>query len=141
MIWLQKELSLSPRARGCHPITCEVLAAVPEVSQIDVGILHVFLQHTSASLTLNENADPDVPLDLERSLNILASEDLPYRHTIEGPDDMPAHLKCSLTGNSLTVPIGVGQVRLGVWQGIFLWEHRRRAGSRRLLLTLFGKPK
>jgi len=141
LIWLQREVLLTPRPKGCHPITREVLAELPELAQIEVGLLHVFLQHTSASLTLNENADPDVPADLERSLDALAPEDAPYRHTIEGPDDMPAHLKTSLTGSGVTIPVHQGRLCLGTWQGLFLWEHRRRAGRRRLVLTLQGQPR
>jgi secondary thiamine-phosphate synthase enzyme len=137
--WVQREIELSPREPGLHPITREIIAALPELATLRAGLLHVFVQHTSASLTINENADPDVPIDLHRSLNALAPEDFPYRHTIEGPDDMPAHVKTSLTGNSVSVPVGNGRLKLGTWQGIFLCEHRRRAGRRRLVLTLQGE--
>jgi secondary thiamine-phosphate synthase enzyme len=106
-----------------------------------VGLLHVFLQHTSASLTLNENADPDVRVDLESSLNAIAPEDFPYEHTIEGRDDMPAHMKASLMGSSLTIPISDGRPALGTWQGIYFCEHRNHGGSRRIVITLQGQPR
>ena len=100
--------------------------------------MHVFLQHTSASLTVNENADPDVPVDLDSAMNSIAPENFPYRHTLEGPDDMPAHVKTSLLGCSLTIPISNGRLAMGTWQGIFLFEHRRRAGSRKVMVTVQG---
>ena len=139
MPWSQKKISLAARSRGCHLITREVLQALPELAQVRVGILHVFIQHTSASLTINENADADVRTDLESALNSLAPEDFPYIHTIEGPDDMPAHVKASLMGSSVSIPIADGKLLLGTWQGIFLCEHRNRAGSRSLVLTLWGE--
>ena len=120
-------------------MTSLILKAMPELSHIDVGLMHVFIQHTSASLSVNENADPDVPLDLESSLSAIAPEDFPYRHTCEGPDDMPAHVKSSLIGSSVGVPITKGRLALGTWQGIFLCEHRNRAGGRRLVVTLQGE--
>lgn len=138
MSWLQRTLELAPRPRGCHLLTGDIAAALPELSQVAIGLLHVFIQHTSASLTINENADPDVPADLEASLSAIAPEDFPYRHTCEGPDDMPAHVKASLMGSSLTIPISRGQLALGTWQGIYLCEHRRRGGRRKLVLTLWG---
>ena len=122
-----------------HPITPEIIEAMPELSRVKVGILHVFIQHTSASLTINENADPDVIVDLDRALGELAPEDFPYRHTVEGPDDMPGHIKASLLGSSVSVPVQNGRLRLGTWQGIFLCEHRRRSSGRRLVLTLQGE--
>jgi secondary thiamine-phosphate synthase enzyme len=137
--WLQREILLPPFPQGCHPITREVIDALPELASIKVGLLHVFIQHTSASLTLNENADPDVPADLHRALDALAPEEFPYRHTIEGPDDMPGHVKTSLTGASVTIPIRAGRLALGTWQGLFLLEHRRRGGRRRLVLTVQGE--
>lgn len=127
--------------RGCHLVTREVLQGLPEIAQISVGLLHVFVQHTSASLTLNENADPDVRVDLESSLNALAPEDFPYEHTLEGSDDMPAHVKTSLTDSSLTIPIRDGQPALGTWQGIYFCEHRNHGGRRRLVVTMFGRPR
>lgn len=139
-IWIQKCIQLARYPRGCHLITHEVLKALPERSQIAIGMLQIFIQHTSASLTVNENADPDVRVDLEMSLTHLAPEDLDYTHTLEGPDDMPAHVKNSLLGCSLTIPLSNGQPCFGTWQGIYLCEHRDRAEPRRLVLTAFGMP-
>jgi secondary thiamine-phosphate synthase enzyme len=120
-------------------ITDHVLAALPEMGRIDAGLLHVFIQHTSASLTINENADSDVPLDMEASFSAIAPEDFDYRHTIEGPDDMPAHVKSSLLGSSVSIPVRRGRLLLGTWQGIYLCEHRNRAAGRKLVLTLQGQ--
>jgi secondary thiamine-phosphate synthase enzyme len=139
MAWLQTELRLAARRRGFHLITSEVEAAIEGMERLRVGILHVFIQHTSASLSINENADPDVPRDLEMAFNQIASEDFPYVHTMEGPDDMPAHVKASMLGSSVTVPIRDGALCLGTWQGIYLCEHRDRGGPRRLVLTLHGE--
>jgi secondary thiamine-phosphate synthase enzyme len=139
VFWLQRQLDLPRFPPGLHPITQRVLAELPELAQVSVGLLHVFIQHTSASLTINENADPDVPADVDRVLGTLAPEDFPYQHTIEGPDDMPGHVKASLLGSSVTVPISRGRLALGTWQGIFLCEHRRRGGRRRLTITVFGE--
>lgn len=139
MVWLQKQIQLKARSRGCHLITREVLAAVPQLAEIRTGLLHVFIQHTSASLTINENADSDVRRDLESSLNAIAPEDFPYVHTLEGPDDMPAHVKASLMGSSVSIPVGEGRLLLGTWQGIYLCEHRDRAAGRSLVLTLWGE--
>jgi secondary thiamine-phosphate synthase enzyme len=139
MPWIQRTIQLQPLPRGFHSITRQVVEALPELRQIDVGLLHLFVQHTSASLTINENADPDVPADLESTLSAIAPEDLPYRHTIEGPDDMPAHVKASLVGSSLSIPVARGTLLLGTWQGIYLCEHRRHGGRRRLVLTLWGE--
>ena len=139
MHWEQTELVLRPRPRGFHPITQEVMEALPNLSQLRTGLLHVFIQHTSASLTINENADPDVPLDMESAINHIAPESFPYNHTAEGPDDMPAHVKASLLGSSVSVPVGNRRLLLGTWQGIFLCEHRNRGGARRLILTLHGQ--
>ena len=141
MIWIQRAFTLSPHKRGFHLITNEVLRAIPELDTLDVGLLVVFIQHTSASLTINENADPDVPRDLESSLNAIAPESFPYIHTCEGPDDMPAHVKAALLGSSVTIPVGQGRLLLGTWQGIYLCEHRNHGGPRRLILTLSGQPK
>jgi secondary thiamine-phosphate synthase enzyme len=140
MAWLQAELRLGPRRRGFHLITAEVEAALPELERLDIGLLHVFIQHTSASLTINENADPAVPRDLEMAMGNIAREDFPYAHTLEGPDDMPAHVKASLLGSSVTIPIRHGRLCLGTWQGIYLCEHRDRGGPRRLVLTAQGEP-
>ncbi|MEQ8209918.1 MAG: secondary thiamine-phosphate synthase enzyme YjbQ [Lacipirellulaceae bacterium] len=139
MIWHQTMLQLAPRSRGFHLITREVVNALPEMADLRVGVLQLFLQHTSAALSINENADPDVPLDLESSLSAIAPEDFPHRHTCEGPDDMPAHVKSSLLGCSLTLPVTQGSLNLGTWQGIYLCEHRNRAGGRRIVATLWGE--
>lgn len=139
MAWIQRQIALTPRRRGFHLVTDEVLRAMPELGEFRVGLLHVFIQHTSASLTINENADADVRADLESSLNALAPEDFPHVHTIEGPDDMPAHVKASLMGSSVSIPIADGRLALGTWQGIYLCEHRNRAGSRSLIVTLWGE--
>ncbi len=132
-------LTLAARPRGLHPITSEVVRASTALCDIRAGVLQIFLLHTSASLTINENADPDVPLDLDTALSRLAPEDAGYRHVCEGPDDMPAHIKTALTDTSLTVPVREGGLCLGTWQGVFLFEHRRQAGPRRLVLTLWGR--
>jgi secondary thiamine-phosphate synthase enzyme len=137
--WHQRELTLERRRRGFHLITDEIAAAMPELASVRTGLLHVFIMHTSASLTINENADADVLRDMEASLNELAPEDFPYRHTVEGPDDMPAHVKASLMGSSVMVPVRDGRLVLGTWQGIYLCEHRDSAGRRRLTLTLQGE--
>jgi secondary thiamine-phosphate synthase enzyme len=139
MTWVRKKITLDVKPRGCHLITRDVLAALPELARVRVGLLHVFIRHTSASLTINEGADADVSRDLESSLNALAPEDFPYQHTVEGPDDMPAHVKASLMGSSVTIPVEGGELLLGTWQGIFLCEHRNRAGQRSLVLTLWGE--
>jgi secondary thiamine-phosphate synthase enzyme len=139
MPWFQHTVQLAAMRRGFHLITPQVIEAIPELSKIEIGLLTVFIQHTSASLTINENADADVPLDLESSFNAIAPEDFDYRHTIEGPDDMPAHVKAALLGSSVTVPVKRGRLQLGTWQGIYLCEHRDRATARKLVLTLQGE--
>ena len=139
MSWFQREIQLSTLPRGGHTITRQVVEALPELAAVKVGLLHVFLRHTSASLSINENADPDVLVDLDRVLDALAPEDFPYLHTCEGPDDMPGHVKSSLLGASLTVPIRDGRLQLGTWQGICLCEHRQRPSRRRLVLTVQGE--
>jgi secondary thiamine-phosphate synthase enzyme len=139
MHWHQCQIELPPHPRGFHPITQEIANAIPELKKLKIGLLHLFIQHTSASLTINENADPDVPEDLESALSAIAPENFPYRHTCEGPDDMPAHVKGSLLGCELTIPVRDGRLCLGTWQGIFLCEHRNRGGHRRLMLTLTGE--
>jgi len=138
-MWTQKELRLSAKSRGYHLVTGEIVEAVPEISSLRVGWLQVFIQHTSASLTINENADPDVRADFETAMNHAVPESLPYVHTIEGPDDMPAHVKASMMGASVMVPIGEGRLKLGTWQGIYLCEHRNRASGRNLVITLTGE--
>jgi secondary thiamine-phosphate synthase enzyme len=130
---------LAARPRGCHLVTRDVLTALPELASVRTGLLHVFIQHTSASLTINENADSDVRRDLESALNAIAPEDFPYVHTLEGPDDMPAHVKASLMGSSVSIPVGEGKLLLGTWQGIYLCEHRNHGGNRSLVLTLWGE--
>ncbi|MBJ7223749.1 MULTISPECIES: secondary thiamine-phosphate synthase enzyme YjbQ [unclassified Brenneria] len=138
-MWIQHEIRLKPKSRGFHLITDEVLSQVTALRQIKVGLMHVFIKHTSAALTINENADPTVRQDFERFFNRLVPEDEPYyRHVDEGSDDMPAHLKGSLLGNSLTIPIGNGRLNVGAWQGIYLCEHRNHGGSRTLVVTLQG---
>ncbi|MCH2127847.1 MAG: secondary thiamine-phosphate synthase enzyme YjbQ [Pirellulaceae bacterium] len=139
MAWIQRQFVLPAYPRGFHLITHFVETEVPEIREMRVGTLHLFLQHTSASLTINENADPDVPLDLESSFNAIAPEDFPHRHTMEGADDMPAHVKSSLLSCSVTVPVSDGRLCLGTWQGIYLCEHRNHAGSRHLVATLHGE--
>ena len=137
--WYQQELILSARRRGLHLITSEVTSTISQWGECRIGLVNLFLQHTSASLTINENADPDVPRDLEASWNTIAPEDFPYRHTLEGPDDMPAHVKSSLLGCSLTIPVRQGRLALGTWQGIYLAEHRNAAPPRRIVITLQGE--
>lgn len=140
MTWFQKEVVLSRRPRGFHLITREIVAAVPEIGRYSVGLAHLFIRHTSAALALNENADPTVRADMEAYFNRLAPENAPYyTHTLEGPDDMPAHLKAVLLGSSLTLPITDGRLALGTWQGIYLCEHRDDGGRRRVVVTLTGE--
>jgi secondary thiamine-phosphate synthase enzyme len=141
MPWIQRTIQLAPHSRGFHLITRDVVEALPELRDFALGLLHVFIQHTSASIAINENADPDVPADLESSLNDVAPEDFPYRHTVEGPDDMPAHVKSLLIGSSISVPVHHGELALGTWQGIYLCEHRNHGGRRRLVLTLEGEAR
>jgi secondary thiamine-phosphate synthase enzyme len=139
MTWLQRSIVLDPKPRGFHLIDREVLGALPELREVEVGLLHLFIQHTSASLTLNENASPDVRRDFASWFDDAVAEDAPYwTHTVEGPDDMPAHIKASLLGPSLTLPVSGGALAVGTWQGIYLCEHRDRGGSRRLVATLHG---
>ncbi len=140
MSWVQKEITLSPKPRGFHIVTNEILNKIPGLSEFQVGIAHIFICHTSASLTLNENVSPDVRLDFESSFNNLVPENEPYyRHTLEGLDDMPAHIKSSILGSSITVPVTNGSFNLGTWQGIYLCEHRNRGGSRKLIVTIHGE--
>lgn len=142
MEWFQKVLTLKARPRGFHVVTREVLEQLPDLRQFEVGFLHLFIQHTSASLAINENADPDVRGDMERHFNHAVPENAPYyEHTLEGPDDMPAHIKSVILGSSLSIPVGGGRLRLGTWQGIYLCEHRNNGGPRRLVATLYGKKR
>ena len=139
-MWLQKEICLSPKSRGFHLITAELLRELPELRDFQIGMMNVFILHTSASLTLNENADPTVRQDFENYFNRAVKENEPYyRHQDEGSDDLPAHIKSSLLGASLNIPISNSQPRLGTWQGIYLCEHRNSGGSRRLVITLHGE--
>jgi len=139
MKFFQKEIKLQPHSRGFHLITNEVLNAITEINEIKIGQLQVFIKHTSASLTINENADPTVRLDFESHINEMVPENESYyRHTFEGSDDMPAHIKASLMGTSVQLPISNGQLNLGIWQGIYLCEHRNFASGRQLVLTVFG---
>jgi secondary thiamine-phosphate synthase enzyme len=139
MHWSQKTIQLPKFSRGCHLITSQVLKELDIITTLKMGVLNVFIQHTSASLSINENADPDVRKDLETALNRLVPEDQDFVHTIEGPDDMPAHVKASLFGCSLTIPISQGVLAFGTWQGIYLCEHHDRAKGRTLVLTVMGK--
>ena len=139
-MWLQREITLRPRPRGFHLVTGEIESAVPELRDIAVGLAHLFIRHTSASLTLNENASPDVRRDFESWFDAAVPEDAPYwTHTLEGPDDMPAHIKASLLGPALSLPVTDGRLALGTWQGVYLCEHRDRGGPRSLLVTLLGE--
>ncbi|WP_149497676.1 secondary thiamine-phosphate synthase enzyme YjbQ [Roseiconus lacunae] len=138
-MWVQKTLTLPSHRRGFHLITAAVVRAIPEIESIKTGLLHVFIQHTSASLTINENADPDVRVDFETAMNHAVPESLPYVHTLEGPDDMPAHVKASMMGASVQIPVSNGELMLGTWQGIYLCEHRDHASSRRIVVTLTGE--
>lgn len=137
---LQREVTLAPKKRGFHLVTREVEKALPELGEISQGVAHILIKHTSASLTLNENASPDVRQDFETIFNDIVPEGNPnYRHTLEGSDDMPAHAKASLLGFNLTLPITKGRFNLGTWQGIYLCEHRNHGGSRNLIITLIGE--
>jgi secondary thiamine-phosphate synthase enzyme len=137
---IQRELRIAPKSRGFHLITDEILEALPEMRSISVGQLTVFIKHTSASLTINEDADPTVRVDFESHFNEMVPENAPYyQHTYEGPDDMPAHLKASLLDSSVMLPITNGQFNVGTWQGVYMCEHRDHAGSRSLVLTLMGR--
>ncbi|NRR93425.1 YjbQ family protein [Winogradskyella undariae] len=139
MKFFQKEIKLNSFTRGFHLITSEVNKAIPEINEIKIGQLQVFIKHTSASLTINENADPTVRLDFESHINKMVPENQSYyQHTYEGADDMPAHIKASLMGSSVEIPITNGKLNLGIWQGIYLCEHRNNASGRQLVLTVFG---
>lgn len=136
----QKQITLSPKPRGFHLVTDEILDQFPELKNIRAGVAHFFIQHTSAGLTINENADPSVRRDFETHFNRMVPEDISmYEHTLEGPDDMTSHIKSSLLGHSLSIPIQRGRLSLGTWQGIYLCEHRNRGGSRKLMVTVFGE--
>jgi secondary thiamine-phosphate synthase enzyme len=138
-MWIQRDIDLRARPRGFHLVTDEVVGALPELRELDIGLCHLFIRHTSASLTLNENASPDVRHDFSTWFDHAVPEDFAWTHTLEGADDMPAHVKASLTGPSLSLPIRRGRLALGTWQGVYLCEHRDRGGSRSLLATLWGE--
>ena len=139
-MWVQREIALAARPRGFHLVTHEVLQALPELSSVNVGLLHLLIRHTSASLALNENASPDVRRDFEAWFNQAVPEGAEYwTHVLEGPDDMPAHVKAALLGPSLTLPISRGRLALGTWQGIYLCEHRDRGGGRSVVATIWGE--
>jgi secondary thiamine-phosphate synthase enzyme len=142
MSWYQKEISLDSSSRGFHLITEVVVSQFPELKKIKIGLMHIFIKHTSASITLNENYDPDVRSDMEKYFSKTVKENEPwYDHNSEGSDDMPAHIKSTLIGNSLTIPITNGHLNLGTWQGIYLCEHRNNGGSRKIIVTIFGEEK
>ena len=139
-MWVQREIELAPHPRGFHLITRKVVDALPELAELEVGLLHLLIEHTSASLALNENASPDVRRDFEAWSDVAVPEEAPYwTHTLEGADDMPAHVKAALFGPSLTVPVSSGRLRLGTWQGIYLCEHRDRGGPRSIVATAWGE--
>ena len=139
-MWVQKKINLLAKQRGFHLVSNEIITAIPELKHIKVGLLHLFIQHTSASLAINENADPDVRIDMEAYFNQAIPENEPYyRHVLEGSDDMPAHIKSVVLGGDLTIPIANGQLQIGLWQGIYLCEHRNSAGNRKIVATLNGE--
>ncbi len=139
-MWQQLEIHLTAKNRGFHLITDELIKQISTINTIHCGILHLFIKHSSASLTINENADPTVRTDMEKHFNVIAPERAPYyQHTYEGDDDMPAHIKSSLLGASLSIPITQGQLNLGIWQGIYLGEHRDHGGSRTIIATIHGE--
>ena len=140
MEWTQKQITLSSKSRGFHLVTDEILRQIPEIKQYKTGVAQIFIQHTSAALCINENADPSVRTDMESHFNEMIPENAPYYiHTYEGPDDMPAHIKAVLLGASVIIPITNGRFNLGTWQGIYLCEHRNRGGRRRLVVTMWGE--
>ena len=138
-MWTQREISLEPRPRGMHLVTGAIAGALPELGDLRVGLCHLLLQHTSASLTLNENASPGVRHDMRTWLDTVVPERFPWTHTLEGPDDMPAHVKATLTGPELTLPVRDGRLALGTWQGVYLCEHRDRGGERTVMATVWGE--
>ena len=139
-MWMQKQVNLAPKSRGFHLVTDEILASLPELGSIEIGLAHFFIQHTSASLSINENADSSVRRDMEAHFRVLVPDGADYyEHTYEGPDDITAHIKASLLGAGLTVPINSGRLCLGTWQGLYLAEHRDSAGSRTIIVTLNGE--
>ena len=142
MSWYQKEITLKPRSRGFHLVTDEILDQLPEIRKVTIGIVYFLIKHTSASITLNENYDPDVRSDLNKHFDKSVKENEPwYEHNSEGPDDMPAHIKSTIIGTSLTIPITDGRLNLGTWQGIYLCEHRNHGGNRKIIATITGEEK
>jgi secondary thiamine-phosphate synthase enzyme len=142
MNWFQKEIVLEQRTRGFHLVTDEILGQIPEIKKIKTGLMHILIKHTSASITLNENYDPDVRSDMEKYFSRTVKENESwYEHNSEGADDMPAHIKSTLIGSSLTIPITNGKLNLGTWQGIYLCEHRNHSGSRKIVVTIFGEER
>ncbi|XP_048754279.1 UPF0047 protein YjbQ-like isoform X2 [Ostrea edulis] len=137
-VWYQKEIAISAKKRGCHLITDDVLHQVPEIQRIKIGVANIHIKHTSASLCLNENWDPDVRVDMEMMINKLIPESTPFKHSCEGPDDMPAHVKAAFIGTGVSIPITNGNFNLGTWQGLWLCEHRNAAGKRNLVVTVNG---
>jgi secondary thiamine-phosphate synthase enzyme len=141
MSWFQKTITLEGRSRGFHLVTREILEQLPELKNFECGRAHFFLKHTSASLSINENADASVRHDLDKHMDVIAPENAPYYvHTYEGPDDMPAHIKSALVGCEVTIPVSDGQLALGTWQGLYLGEHRDHGGPRSIVVTLSGEP-
>ncbi|MDX1641481.1 MAG: secondary thiamine-phosphate synthase enzyme YjbQ [Balneolaceae bacterium] len=139
-MWYQKEITLSPKSRGFHLVTNEITSKLDKLREIKTGIAHIFIKHTSAGLTINENADPSVRRDFETHFNRMVPDDMSmFEHTLEGADDMTSHLKSSILGHSVTIPISNGRFNLGTWQGVYLCEHRNRGGSRKLVITLHGE--
>lgn len=139
-MWIQKNIKLKAKSRGFHLITHEIQSQIPEIKTIQKGIAHIFITHCSASLSINENADPDVRTDMESFINVIVPEKAPYfEHTYEGSDDMPAHIKASIFGSSVTIPITQGMFALGTWQGIYLCEHRNNGGTRTIIVTIHGE--
>jgi len=140
IVWFQKKISMQAKRRGFHLVTAELVQELPELRQVNIGLLHLFIQHTSASLAINENADPDVRIDMESYFSQAVAENEPYyRHVLEGSDDMPAHLKSVILGGELTIPISNGRLNMGIWQGIYICEHRNSAGSRKIIATINGE--
>jgi len=140
IVWFQKKISMQAKRRGFHLVTAELMQELPELRQVNIGLLHLFIQHTSASLAINENADPDVRIDMESYFSQAVAENEPYyRHVLEGSDDMPAHLKSVILGGELTIPISNGRLNMGIWQGIYICEHRNSAGSRKIIATINGE--
>ena len=141
-MWHQTQITLSEKSRGFHLVTDEVTGQLPELKSIKHGLMHIFIQHTSAGLTINENADPSVRRDFETHFKRMVPEDMSlYEHTLEGPDDMTSHIKSSILGHSVSIPVTDGKLNLGTWQGLYLCEHRNRGGRRKLLVTLHGETR